>query len=464
MSSRLFFAKALTKRVVGAKNVLRTSNIATMSTIPMSSNMGGSVRPDLLLSVKSGQAESDCTEGPAGGVFAHSASSHHEVDAIWSNSMSFVSPESDWVSQMQYNKILISAPETAAGVVHPNEMVSSENNDERRYQESHHPLYKTLLTESQRHYLASSPESAVGVVHSGEMLPSTGSKEKAVQQNHSSSMEVMLLKESQYLVSSPESALGVVHGGKWLPVMMAGSRKDEEVNERHQSPIEALLSDEESRTYLVSSPESALGFFHAGEMLGGIKNGISSSSSSSLLHEYSSQSLFASPESATGAIWVTEMLDDDLKQALMEQQRAKDELPKTLSEALSDERPIVITSAKSPFTVVDVNAAWEGLCGYKREEALHRNLGDLLQGPETDVATAADMVRYLKRDQFSRTVLTNYTKTGRKFQNRITVGVVSSSGDDAAERKDGASTLYFVGVLEDLEAATSNKKIVAMMG
>jgi PAS domain S-box-containing protein len=101
-----------------------------------------------------------------------------------------------------------------------------------------------------------------------------------------------------------------------------------------------------------------------------------------------------------------------------------------------------------------------GGCGYSREEAVQRNIGELLQGPETNVATATDMIRYLKRDSFSKAVLTNYTKDGRKFQNRISVGVISSDGDEAG-RAGGPSNLYFVGVLEDLEAARNKKLSMA---
>lgn len=292
----------------------------------------------------------------------------------------------------------------------------------------------------------------------------------------------------QYLVSAPETALGVIHVSKWLPSIswMMGSMNstrstsnDEDDQMTNPTTIEAKerrrqQQQQDVPAYLVSSPESALGVIHAGEMLQGMKDGVvtsmsygeesSSSSSAQLLADDTTTLLYtsSSPESATGIVWVTEMLDDTIKNALLEHERAKDTLPKTVSEALADPRPVVITSAQSPYTVVDVNSAWEGLCGYNREEAVHKNLGTLLQGPETDVQVANDMVNYLKRDHFARTVLTNYTKTGRKFQNRITVGVVSSgTGGRDDKLTSDPSTLYFVGVLEDLDA-TSNNKTVAM--
>jgi PAS domain S-box-containing protein len=154
-----------------------------------------------------------------------------------------------------------------------------------------------------------------------------------------------------------------------------------------------------------------------------------------------SLSLLASPETAIGVVHYGEMLDDTTKRQLLEHMRQQESLPKTLSEALADPRPIVVTSPASPFDIVDVNEAWVGLCGYSREESVNQNLGDLLQGPETSVRVARDMISRLKREHHSEALITNYTKSGRKFQNHVKVGLLST--DDGAD-------LFFVGVLEEI--------------
>lgn len=89
-----------------------------------------------------------------------------------------------------------------------------------------------------------------------------------------------------------------------------------------------------------------------------------------------------------------------------------------------DPRPIVITDTKNPFRIVAVNSAWESLCGYSREECKGRPIGSLLQGPETDLSNVSAMVSKLLTGEEAGTVLTNYTKQGRKFQNNIRVGPV----------------------------------------
>jgi PAS domain-containing protein len=177
-------------------------------------------------------------------------------------------------------------------------------------------------------------------------------------------------------------------------------------------------------------------------------------------HQEADPLLFASPESATGAVCVTEMLDDALRGAVMDRLAARDALPRTLSAALADDRPVVVTSADRPYEVVDVNAAWTGLCGYSREEALRiRDVGVLLAGPDTDPAVGAILVRDLRRDSFAQAVLTNYTKDGRKFRNRVTVGVLAPA---AVEGREDSSGLCFVGVLEDLDATGDNRVAVSM--
>lgn len=112
-----------------------------------------------------------------------------------------------------------------------------------------------------------------------------------------------------------------------------------------------------------------------------------------------------------------------------------------------DARAIVITDTKNPFRIVAVNAAWENLCGYTREECQGSPVGRLLQGPETDMSSVTAMLSKLLTGEDAGTVLTNYTKSGRKFQNNIRVGpVVDEMG----------KTVNFVGVLREVKENESN--------
>jgi PAS domain S-box-containing protein len=116
-------------------------------------------------------------------------------------------------------------------------------------------------------------------------------------------------------------------------------------------------------------------------------------------------------------------------------------LPRTFEDAVRPtRRAIVVTEATPPFKVIDVNKAWEGLCGYTFVESKGKTLGGLLKGPETDTCAATALVNQLMNGEETGTVLTNYTKSGRKFRNRLRVGpLVDESG----------RTSHFVGVLQE---------------
>jgi PAS domain S-box-containing protein len=127
-------------------------------------------------------------------------------------------------------------------------------------------------------------------------------------------------------------------------------------------------------------------------------------------------------------------------------------LPKTLRDALRpSSRAIVVTETKAPFRVVNVNKAWEDLCGYTFLESKGRSLGYLLKGEETDGVALTCMINKLLEGEEAIAIVTNYTKEGRKFRNRIHVGPLAdtngctSTGDDM-----GSNSSFFVGILREV--------------
>ena len=123
-----------------------------------------------------------------------------------------------------------------------------------------------------------------------------------------------------------------------------------------------------------------------------------------------------------------------------------DALPRSLEDIVRQKsRAIVVTECEKPFRVVDVNATWEGLCGYSFREAHGKTLGELLKGPNTDPVAATGLIARLLAGEEAGAVLTNYTKDGREFRNRIRVGPVCDAS--------GKQITHFVGVLQELEDA-----------
>jgi len=69
---------------------------------------------------------------------------------------------------------------------------------------------------------------------------------------------------------------------------------------------------------------------------------------------------------------------------------------------------------------------------------------------------ANEMVRSLQENGFSDTVLTNYAKNGRSFENHLQTGMIPWDGDNTS-----SSDVYFVGVLNDI-SESSNERVAVM--
>lgn len=124
------------------------------------------------------------------------------------------------------------------------------------------------------------------------------------------------------------------------------------------------------------------------------------------------------------------------------QLRVEAPLPKTLEDAWRPSRSaIVLTEVSAPFRIVNVNAAWESLCGYTHVESKNKTLGELLRGPDTDPVAATALIAALLQREEAGVTLTNYAKDGKRFRNRVRVGpVVNCHGD----------VTHFVGVLKEI--------------
>ncbi|CAB9518088.1 expressed unknown protein [Seminavis robusta] len=216
----------------------------------------------------------------------------------------------------------------------------------------------------------------------------------------------------QLHLNVPESALGVVHAAEYL-------------DEAEQEQVKQLFAQQDKDIPQALPPNDAALDSHAVELM-------------------VQQMLLSSPESATGYYHVAETLTDDLKKDLA---TAATPLPTTLEDAMSEDesRAIVITTPSAPFRVVRVNTVWEGLCGYSQEEVQERPIGELLKGPKTQVAQ--DMVHALEEhpETPQATTIVNYTRDGRQFRNHLQVGPLFAT----LEHEQVVE--YLVGVLREVD-------------
>ena len=70
------------------------------------------------------------------------------------------------------------------------------------------------------------------------------------------------------------------------------------------------------------------------------------------------------------------------------------------------------------------------------------SVGRLLQGPEPDMSKTTALLSKLLIGEEAGTVLTNYTKQGKKFKNNIRVGPIYN---------EMGKTVNFVGVLREMK-------------
>ncbi len=148
-------------------------------------------------------------------------------------------------------------------------------------------------------------------------------------------------------------------------------------------------------------------------------------------------------------------IEEDYREASAES--TSQPLPRSIHQIRSylldeDARPLVITEIKSPYRIVAVNEAWVNLCGYTRNESQGRSVGNLLQGPDTDMKNVTSMLSKLLLGEEARATLTNYTKNGKKFKNSIRVGPIVD---------DMGKTVNFVGVLREVRDVGDNSSMNA---
>ena len=117
------------------------------------------------------------------------------------------------------------------------------------------------------------------------------------------------------------------------------------------------------------------------------------------------------------------------------------DLPINYSEATRrhDNRAIVVTEMKIPFRIVQVNDAWESLCGYSASECVGQTLS-CIQGPDTDKGSLTALMAQLLKGEKAGTTVTNYKKDGSKFRNHLSVGPL---------KDQNGITTHFVGVLRE---------------
>mmetsp|Transcript_24661 Transcript_24661/g.38057 ORF Transcript_24661/g.38057 Transcript_24661/m.38057 type:complete len:414 (-) Transcript_24661:358-1599(-) len=174
---------------------------------------------------------------------------------------------------------------------------------------------------------------------------------------------------------------------------------------------------------------------------------------------------FATAESDFSSAAVQDMLDDRMKEQLRIAERqlvlseeeqilnnvVVEEIPSLYEEAMSmQDQAVVITELEYPFAISHVNDAWVGLCGFSADESVGKTL-NILQGPDTNVDKVNTLLEQLHHGtKVGPTILTNYTKEGRKFHNALQMGPLYN---------DEGRMTHLIGVLQEVAAAAEGNKV-----
>ena len=124
-----------------------------------------------------------------------------------------------------------------------------------------------------------------------------------------------------------------------------------------------------------------------------------------------------------------------------------------LSAAINETRSsVTIVDALRPdYPLIYVSDAFQRLTGYSREEALGQNCR-FLQGPDTDLQSRQTLWSAIEEGRSCRIVLSNYTKDGRHFWNRLEISPIR----DAA-----GAVIAFVGIQSDVTEERRRDQAVA---
>ena len=90
------------------------------------------------------------------------------------------------------------------------------------------------------------------------------------------------------------------------------------------------------------------------------------------------------------------------------------------------DRPVVMTLADPPYTIMQVNKLWEDMTGYTAEEVVGKASCTILQGQETDRKGIEVMMEEIRYKRPASATLVNYRKTGQVFWNFIQVFPLST--------------------------------------
>lgn len=92
----------------------------------------------------------------------------------------------------------------------------------------------------------------------------------------------------------------------------------------------------------------------------------------------------------------------------------------------SFDKPMVMTHAEPPYTIIQVNKLWETMTGYRAEEVVGRASCAILQAPDMDKTSLTQMMEEVRYNRPASALLANRRKSGEDFTNFLVVYPLST--------------------------------------
>jgi PAS domain S-box-containing protein len=83
----------------------------------------------------------------------------------------------------------------------------------------------------------------------------------------------------------------------------------------------------------------------------------------------------------------------------------------------SFDKPMVMTLAEEPYTIVQVNKLWEEMTGYKAEDVVGKASCRILEGEETEPTAVEVLMNEIRFKRPASAMAVNYRKSGERFRN-----------------------------------------------
>jgi len=108
------------------------------------------------------------------------------------------------------------------------------------------------------------------------------------------------------------------------------------------------------------------------------------------------------------------------------------------------DKPVVMTLAEPPYTIVQVNKLWEEMTGYTAEEVVGKASCGILQGAKTDRKNLEGMMEEIRYKRPTSATLVNFKKSGELFRNFLLLFPLSTD----------SRITHFLGISDHVDDGT----------